>query len=47
MKTIIFVFMLGALAACGNNGAETNSDSASVQMDTSGTMGTDTTGMVH
>ena len=53
MKSLLIVLFLGILTSCGSNtGAETNSDSASVQMDTlssggssAGTMTTDTTGM--
>ncbi|MCW3080947.1 hypothetical protein [Segetibacter sp.] len=45
MKKLLFVFVLGAFAACGGGESTTTSDSTSVSTDaTSGTMSTDTTG---
>ena len=45
MKKLLFVFVLGAFAACGGGESTTNSDSTSVSTDaSSSTMSTDTTG---
>lgn len=48
MKKLLFVFVLGAFAACGNGGSEATTDSTSVTVDTtttgSGAMGTDASG---
>jgi hypothetical protein len=51
MKKLLFVFVLGAFAACGGGNSETTTDSTSVNTTTegsgtsgSGTMMTDTTG---
>lgn len=49
MKKLLFVFVLGAFAACGGNeGSEATTDSTSMSTDTStmssGAMGTDTAG---
>ena len=51
MKKLLFVFVLGAFAACGNGESTTSTDSTSVTTDTSSatnggaTMSTDTTGV--
>lgn len=48
MKKLLFVFVLGAFAACGNGESTATTDSTSVTTDTTssatGTMSTDTTG---
>jgi hypothetical protein len=49
MKKLLFVFVLGAFAACGVGESTTTSDSTSVSTDatsgsSTGTMSTDTTG---
>ncbi len=46
MKKLLFVFVLGAFAACGNGNSDTTTDSTTVITDSSvgtGTMSTDTT----
>ena len=47
MKKLLFVFVLGAFAACGNGSSTATTDSTSVTTDTTasstGTMSTDTT----
>ena len=46
MKKLLFVFVLGAFAACGGGESTTTADSTSVTTDAAaGTMSTDTTGM--
>ncbi len=42
MKKLLFVFVLGAFAACGGGNSEATSDSATVTTEGAGTMGTDT-----
>ncbi|GEO10855.1 hypothetical protein [Segetibacter aerophilus] len=47
MKKLLFVFLLGAFAACGGGDSTSTSDSTTVSTDASsstGTMSTDTTG---
>ena len=48
MKKLLFVFVLGAFAACGNGSSTATTDSTTVATDTTssstGTMSTDTTG---
>lgn len=48
MKKLLFVFVLGAFAACGNGSSTSTTDSTSVTTDTTSssaaTMSTDTTG---
>lgn len=48
MKKLLFVFVLGAFAACGNGTSTETTDSTTVITDTTststGTMSTDTTG---
>ena len=54
MKKLLFVFLLGAFAACGGGTSDSTTDSTSISTDGSGmsadstgagTMSTDTTGM--
>ncbi|HEX8460577.1 MAG TPA: hypothetical protein VF623_04080 [Segetibacter sp.] len=40
MKKLLFVFVLGAFAACGGGSSETTTDSTSVSTTDSTTMGT-------
>ena len=44
MKKLLFVFVLGAFAACGGGESTTNADSTTVTTTDAGTMSTDTTG---
>ena len=44
MKKLLFVFLLGAFAACGGGESTTTADSTSVTTDGTSTMSTDSTG---
>jgi len=44
MKKLLFVFVLGAFAACGGGSSESTTDSTSVNTTTDGSTGTGTEG---
>ena len=47
MKKLLFVFLLGAFAACGGGSSEATTDSTTISTEgtDAGTMATDSTGM--